>query len=86
MIESPKTRGSHGGRRAGAGRPQQRIHLDQETANILRELTRLWHAETPEGAYTPVRVVEEMIWREALRRGALEPAQRDRWQAVARGE
>lgn len=88
MSSSGERRGGRGGRRAGAGRPQQRITLDLETANILRELVRQWREESPGGEYNAHRVAVDLIWREAIRRGLLESGseRQQRWLVVARGE
>ncbi len=76
----------HGGARAGAGRLQQRITLKPQTARVLRELVRRWLAENPEAKYTPSRVVDDLIYGEAIRLGALAPATRAAWVSVERGE
>jgi len=90
MKTTTETRGGHGGRRVGAGRPQQRIRLNLETANLLREIVRLRIEQArralPEFAYTPDEAVEDLIVTEAMRLGALKPESREHWLAVARGE
>ena len=86
MTDAPEQRGGRGGRRAGAGRPQQRISLDLETANILRELVRQWRDEHPDANYTANYVVEGLVWREAIKRGLLDTDMKARWLAIAQGE
>lgn len=73
-----------GGKRHGAGRLQQRIMLDLETARILRELVRQWNAETPEAKYTPQRLVTGFIYIDAMKRGLLDLD--EHWQKVIDGE
>ena len=58
-----------GGKRAGAGRIQQRVALSFEAARILREIVRLRNAECPQGHYTPANLVDDLISIEAHKLG-----------------
>jgi hypothetical protein len=62
-----------GGSREGAGRPPtaRRVHLDEEHAQLLRELVRHWRARWPQGHYTAQYVVQDLIMAAALRERAL---------------
>ena len=53
-----------GGAREGAGRPTQRITLTQETAHMLRELTRTWREREPAAHWTARAVVEQLVFLE----------------------
>lgn len=75
-----------GGKRAGAGRLQQRITVDLETARLLRELVRQWTADNRAARWTPDTLVEALIYREALQRAPLDSPERERMKAVARGD
>ena len=74
-----------GGARVGAGTPQRRIQLSLQTARVLREIVRRWQTKTPEAKYTPARVVEDLIYREAIELGAPDPATHADWVRVEKG-
>lgn len=74
---------THGGARPNAGRPQQRITLDLETARILRELVKRWNAETPGAKYTPSRLVTGFIYIDAMKRGLTTDP---KWLEIAEGK
>ena len=82
---------THGGRRPGAGRPQQRIHLSLEAANLLRELVRLTiasarHSDVPDFTITPDEAVEDLIYSRVMALRDRQPETRERWLAIERGE
>ena len=91
MPKSSHTRGGWGGRRAGAGRVQQRITLSLGAANLLREIVRLHTAQArqdgiAEFTLTPAEAVGDLVYAEALRLGALAPESAERWRAAERGD
>lgn len=78
---------THGGERPGAGRVRTRFTLDEETARILREIVRQWRVSDGGMArWTAARALDSLVWREALRMGAIDADQYPHWLAVAKGE